>query len=184
VIKSVSSEVRVYVIRLRGDNPKLSTALKLVRFGLAVKASPNTLPPGTLVLDPTAEEVLKPADKVHVANSGLTVIDASWNRGVREITSIALRLKGVRRVLPPLKAGNPINYGVLTKLSSAEAVAGALIILGYRELGELIMSKFKWGHTFLELNDELLRKYSNVRDEGEMLKVQEEILKKYLNHIS
>ncbi len=178
----VHDRVRVYVIRLRGDNPKLSTALKLVRLGLAIRASPKTLPHGTVVLDPTAKEVLTPSDREHVVRAGLTVIDASWNKGVQEITSIALRLKGFRRVLPPLKAGNPINYGIMTKLSSAEAVAAALIITGYRWLGESVISKFKWGHTFLKLNDELLMKYSLVRSVEEMLSVQKEVLSKYLGN--
>jgi len=176
----VHDRVRIYVIRLRGDNPKLSTALKLVRLGLAIRVSPKTLPHGTVVLDPTAKEVLTPWDRGHLVRAGLTVIDASWNRGVQEITSTALRVKGFRRVLPPLKAGNPINYGIMTKLSSAEAIAAALIITGYRRLGESVISKFKWGHTFLELNNELLRKYSRVRSVEEMLSVQEEVLRKYL----
>ena len=175
----MSGGVRIYVIRLRGDNPKLSTALKLVRLGLAVKVSPKALPHRTLVLDPTAKEVLKPAERIYLVNAGLTVIDASWNKGVDEITSLALRLKGVRRVLPPLKAGNPINYGILTKLSSAEAIAAALMITGYWELGELVMSKFKWGHTFLELNKDLLRRYSKAVTKEETLKIQEEVLRKY-----
>jgi pre-rRNA-processing protein TSR3 len=174
----VSAHPTIYVIRLEGDNPKLSTALKLVRLGLAVRSSPRTLPKGVLVLDPTAGSVLSPSDRRYVERRGIAVIDASWNKGVEQIAKTAWRIRGVRRVLPALKAGNPINYGILTKLSSAEAVASALYITGFKDLAIEVLSKFKWGRTFLNLNRELLEKYASAASPEEVLKTQEEVLKK------
>ncbi len=177
---SESTKVRVYVIRVWGDNPKLSTALKLVRHGLAVKASPKEVPRGAVVLDPTSHIVLAPVDREHVLKSGLVVIDSSWNRGIDDITAVVRRLRGCRRrVLPLLKAGNPINYAIFTKLSSAEAIAAALYIVGLRDQALETLSKFKWGETFLKLNKEMLEEYSNTSTREEVLRIQEKYLRKY-----
>jgi len=169
---------RIYVVRLKGDNPKLSTALKLVRLGLAIKTDPRSLPKRTLVLDPTSRTVLSPKDRNAILNAGLTVIDASWNKGVEDIMHIAKKLSGVRRILPALKAGNPVNYGVISKLSSAEAIAAALFITGFKNKAIEILNKFKWGHTFLDLNREILQEYSKTSSEMEIIQIQEKLLNK------
>ena len=57
-------------------------------------------------------------------------------------------------------------------LSSAEAFAAALVILGHREQAEEVMSKFKWGQTFLDLNREPLEEYEKARSAEEMIKAQ------------
>jgi pre-rRNA-processing protein TSR3 len=49
-------------------------------------------------------------------------------------------------------AANPVNYGKPFKLSCAEALAGGLLLLGYAEQAHYIMSKFKWGENFFEIN--------------------------------
>ena len=175
-----SMKARIYVVRMRGDNPKLSTALKLVRHGLAVRASPENIPRGAVVLDPTSHVMLSPLDRVFVLRSGLVVIDSSWNRGIDDIVKAVKRIRGCkRRILPLLRAGNPINYAVFTKLSSAEAIAAALYITGLKDQAMEVLRKFKWGETFLRLNYEMLEEYSSVLTYDEMLKVQEKYLRKY-----
>ena len=39
---------------------------------------------------------------------------------------------GLHRRLPPLFAGNPVNYAKLNKLSTAEAISGALYMMDFR----------------------------------------------------
>ena len=68
------------------------------------------------------------------------------------------------RKLPALLAGNPTNYAKLGMLSTSEAISAALYILEYKEQAYEIMNKFKWGHTFIELNYNLLEDYSNITD--------------------
>jgi len=179
-VMSESMKAKVYVIRVRGDNPKLSTALKLVRHGLAIKVSPEEVPRGAVVLDPTSRVVLASVDRESVLKSGLVVIDSSWNRGVDDIIAVVKRVRRCRRrVLPLLRAGNPINYAVFTKLSSAEAIAAALYIVGLKDQALEVLSKFKWGRTFLNLNEEILEEYSNALTREEVSRIQEKYLRKY-----
>ena len=51
-----------------------------------------------------------------------------------------------------MQAANPVNYGKPLKLSCAEALVGTLLVAGYADAILAILSKFKWGHSFLELN--------------------------------
>ena len=57
-----------------------------------------------------------------------------------------------------------------------EAFAGACCILGARDQAEELLSKFRWGHTFLELNEEPLRRYAQAADSTEVVAIQQEYL--------
>jgi pre-rRNA-processing protein TSR3 len=76
--------------------------------------------------------------------------------------------------MPALLAANPVNYSKLGKLSSAEALAGALFILGERDIAVEIMNKFKWGHTFLDLNLDLLQEYSAAETAEQLAIIERE----------
>ena len=75
---------------------------------------------------------------------------------------------GIKRKLPPLFAGNPVNYSKLNKLTTAEALSGSLFILGFKEQSLELLNKFKWGHTFYELNQNLLEDYSKAENENQI----------------
>jgi len=102
----------------------------------------------------------------------LVALDCSWETAQRE----AFDLEGIHRSLPFLVAGNPVNYGTPFQLNTVEAFAGALCILGERDHAEEILSKFTWGHTFLELNEEPLRRYAECADSTEVVAVQDDYL--------
>lgn len=102
----------------------------------------------------------------------LVALDCSWETAERE----AFDLRGRHRALPFLVAGNPVSYGTPFRLNTVEAFAGALCILGEREHAERILSKFRWGHTFLELNEEPLSRYADCADSSEVVAVQGEYL--------
>ncbi|QSG04381.1 DUF367 family protein [Halapricum desulfuricans] len=157
-------------VRYEGDDdPDKCSARRLARFDLAeLHRSTRATPPG-IVLNPFAERALSPADADH---DRLVALDCSWETAQRE----AFDLDGVHRALPFLVAANPINYGTPFRLNTVEAFAGALAILGEREHAERILSKFSWGHTFLELNEEPLRRYSECDDSTDVLAVQDDYL--------
>ncbi|GBE18229.1 hypothetical protein BMS3Abin16_00821 [archaeon BMS3Abin16] len=73
-----------------------------------------------------------------------------------------------------LIAANPVNYGKPTKLTTAEAIAAALYILGSREQSTDVLGKFKWGRQFTLLNENLLNDYSECQSSDEVLAVQKE----------
>ncbi|GIQ87257.1 ribosome biogenesis protein, partial [Kipferlia bialata] len=80
------------------------------------------------------------------------------------------------RLLPFLIAANPVNYGQPHKLSCAEALAGGLYIVGYPEEADIVMSKFGWGHTFVELNREYLDGYAACSGPEEVDALQQQYM--------
>nr|AIE92270.1 pre-rRNA-processing protein (TSR3) [uncultured marine thaumarchaeote AD1000_21_E03] len=64
-----------------------------------------------------------------------------------------------------------MNYSKLNKLSTVEALAGAVYILGEPDLTHTLLKKFKWGNTFFELNKNLLQDYSKAQSESEILEI-------------
>ena len=143
------------------DDPKKCTAAKMVKFGLAQNI--KKIGSKGLVLDPFAEKTLLPKD-VSVINS-IVGIDCSWNLADHAFSQ---KFNGIKRKLPPLLAGNPVNYSKLNKLTTAEALSGSLYILGFKEQSLELLNKFKWGHTFYELNQNLLNDYSQSTTEEEI----------------
>ncbi len=159
--------MKVQVFMFNQDDPSKCTASKLVKFGIAKqvrKASARTL-----VLDPFAEKIVLKSDKQYV--DSITAIDCSW-----ELVQKAF-LKGfggLPKRLPPLLAGNPVNYSKIGKLTTAEAIAGALYIMNFNELADSILNKFKWGHTFFELNEDLLGEYSMAETTDQIDRISRE----------
>ena len=86
------------------------------------------------------------------------------------------QVRGTSRCLPILVAGNPVNYGKPTKLSTVEALAAALYIIGYKADAAKLLSIFKWGHTFLDLNHERLEVYSTAKNSTEVVAFQKNAL--------
>ncbi|MDC0194581.1 DUF367 family protein [Candidatus Nitrosopelagicus sp.] len=153
--------MKVNVLMFNQDDPKKCTAAKLLRFGLVKKITKTS--PTTLLLHPYAKNTLLSSDK-NVVRS-ITGIDCSWNYADDVFEK---KIDGVSRKLPPLLAGNPVNYSKLNKLTTAEAMASAAFLLGYETLSHQLMEKFNWGHTFFELNENLLNDYKNAISEDEV----------------
>jgi len=162
-------------VRYEGDDdPDKCSARRLAQFDDAeLHRSTRATPPG-IVLNPFADRALSPADREGTGSrrERLVALDCSWETAERE----AFDLEGVHRSLPFLVAGNPVNYGTAFQLNTVEAFAGALCILGEREQAESILDRFSWGHTFLELNDEPLRRYADCADSTDVLAVQDDYL--------
>ena len=149
---------------LKQDDPRKCSAAKLVKFGLAKPVKQTTS--RTLVLNPFSKKTLLKLDK-KLAQS-VTAIDCSWNLAV---PTFQKPFSGISRKLPPLLAGNPMNYSKLNKLSTVEALAAAVFIMGDSALSHTLLKKFKWGNTFFVLNKNLLQDYSKTQSESEILEI-------------
>lgn len=175
--------IKIYVITYRHDDPDRCTALKMVRLGYARRlGSARDLPKHCLVLNPLSSKVLTPADRSLAEKYGIAVIDVSWNLGLNLLKDLVSNYRFNNRVLPLLFAGNPVNYGKATKLSSLEAIAAALYIFGYVDKALELLSIYKWGETFYNLNKELLDSYMKCNTVDELLAIQDEVLKK-ISHL-
>jgi pre-rRNA-processing protein TSR3 len=120
-------------------------------------------------MNPLASRVLLPADRILADRDGLVAVDCSWERA-QDV--FGARLLGTGRRLPALLASNPINYAKLHKLSSVEALAAALYILGFKTEAGRLLAPFKWGETFFTLNNEPLESYSKVETTEGMSQVE------------
>lgn len=167
-------EVRLFAIMEHQDDPKKCTAAKLVRFGeLREAKAVARIPRGAIVLDPEGEKALSREDLEAAEAHGVLVLDCSWEKLSRfPRVRAGLRHRG----LPFLLAANPTNFGKPQKLSSAEALAASVYILGDRGHAERIMSKFKWGPVFIEINRERLDAYASARNSAEVVEAQTRML--------
>jgi pre-rRNA-processing protein TSR3 len=152
------------VYMMRQDDPFKCTAAKLAKFRIA--ESVRFIKKDTIVLNPFADSLLTKND-AQIADA-VCAVDCSWERADEVAKHQKIFSAGIGRRLPAILAANPTNYAKLGKLSSAEALAAAMYILGDKQTATEIMNKFKWGHTFLELNANLLEDYSNAETEEQM----------------
>lgn len=154
-------------------DPKKCSGRKLLRHGLIKNLKLGQRFPG-LVLTPVGVNCVSPLDRPIVESSGIAVVDCSWAR--IDETPFSRMKSPHPRLLPFLIAANPINYGKPCKLSCVEAIAATLTITGLKDEAKFYLSKFSWGHSFLELNEELLELYANCKSSAEILEVQQKYL--------
>jgi pre-rRNA-processing protein TSR3 len=164
MVLSARSGVKPQVYMMRQDDPFKCTAAKLAKFRIAEPV--RFIHKDTIVLNPFSDTLLTRTD-AGIADA-VCAVDCSWERADDVAKHQRIFSAGISRRLPAILAANPTNYAKLGKLSSAEALAGAMYILGEKQVAAEIMNKFKWGHTFLELNADLLEDYSNAQTEEEM----------------
>jgi pre-rRNA-processing protein TSR3 len=159
--------IPLYAYRDNSCDPRKCTVKKLERAGfLKIFKTISQIPRNTLLLDSTAEQALSPADKnVH----SITVLDCSWV----VLDTGKVSSWRIRRALPFLVAANPVNFGKPCVLSSIEALAAALFILGEGERASSVLSKVSWGIRFLEVNREPLDLYAKAKDSSEVIKIQD-----------
>jgi pre-rRNA-processing protein TSR3 len=163
-------EVKIVVYHAKQCDPKKCTALKLRRHNLVrVVHRIRALPKGSVILNPFSKKAFSPKDRLRLEKRGLIAIDCSW---VHADEVFELSMRGASRCLPYLIAANPVNYGAPTKLSTVEALAAALYIVGLKDKAERLLSIFKWGPQFINLNRELLDSYAEAKDSGEVVELQ------------
>jgi pre-rRNA-processing protein TSR3 len=158
--------IRLYAYRDNTCDPRKCTMKKLARRGLvSIVSSIAKIPRSTLLLDPTAERAVSPADR---DLPSITALDCSWE--VLDTGAVASWRN--RRALPYLVAANPVNFGRPLRLTSVEAMAATLYILGEKEQAREILAPFGWGLRFLEVNADPLEDYAGAKDSAEVVALQ------------
>ena len=168
------SEVPIHIIHLGQDDPRKCTARLISTAGLAKLHQDTTRSPSRgILLDPTCGSIQGPEDRRIIDMGGSVVaLDCSWKHMESSIASITNSTKLVRRTLPVLLAANPVSWGKPGRLSTAEAIAASLIILGRDAQGEKILSQLPYGNEFLSLNRKPLDSYSSSQSTEQLVNMQ------------
>lgn len=169
---------KVTIFHANECDKKKCTAIKMMKTDKAkLVYNLNEIPHGAIVLNPYSERSVSPEDERYVKRRGVVGLDCSWNK-VSKSKSF-FNLSKYHRALPFMVATNPVNYGKPCTLSTSEAVAATLYITGFKDQAKDIMDTFKWGHTFIELNYELLEAYSNAKNSLEVVDIQNDFLSQF-----
>ena len=165
--------VRVFVFEAGQCDPKKCSARRLAKFGLVETVDRlGRLPKRAILLDPFAKRALSPADAGQARARGVVVLDCSWAHAEGTFKNAKRLARLTSRGLPFLLAANPINYGKPYRLSSLEAAAAALAILGDTSHAHRLAAATNWGTTFMQLNAEPLEEYEAAADSGEVVAIQ------------
>jgi pre-rRNA-processing protein TSR3 len=161
--------LNIYALEMNQDDPIKCTARKMIHMELAKGVGRKFhASDATIVLNPFAHRMLSPPDR---GAKGILVVDCSWNQA-QEV--FFRKLGGKHRRVPLLLASNPTNYARAGMLSSVEAVAATLYILGEVEEARSYLSIYKWGPNFETLNKEPLESYRMCKSEGKVLQEERE----------
>lgn len=175
VVSRNGSPVRLVELLEDQCDPVKCTGRKLIRRKLAEGVTAvRGLPRGAVVLDPRSEKALSPEDAKSARQRGIVALDCSWKHVMESYMRHDLKGVGPARALPFLLAANPLHYAQPMKLSTMEAFAGALFILGEEKQARELLGSYTWGLQFETLNALPLAAYAGCKTSGEVVAAQAE----------
>lgn len=163
--------ISLIIYRIPQCNPKRCTALKMKRFGLAKVMS--RMSGIGILLNPYAKRILSKDDLEYGKKHGIVCLDCSWENAEKIFSGTKTERQ---RRLPFLLAANPVNYAKPFKLTTLEAFATSLYILGFQKDAEKILGIYSWGEGFLKLNKELLDDYEKAKNSEKIMEIEKEFL--------
>ncbi len=164
--------MELFILDYRECDPDKCTARKLIDKKYAEKiVNDRELGKDGIYLNPLSEKAISPEDKEKANSGGIRAIDCTWTEAEEKIPEYE---NG--RALPYLVAVNPINYGKPFQLTTVEAIAAALYILGEEDQAREILSIFNWGEQFIEMNKNPLNDYQEAESSKEIVKIQKEYM--------
>lgn len=170
-----SKDIPIHAIWLAQDDPKKNTAVKLSKRGtLRLHEKFSKLPRRGIILEPLCGKVLGPEDHSLLLESGGAIVglDCSWAQIEDSVNQVMKRTRLKPRMLPLLLAANPVNWGKPSKLTTAEALAASLYLVGKEQQARDLLSAFNWGEQFFILNKEPLDAYKNASSSKELVNLQ------------
>ena len=170
-----TKDIPIHAIWLAQDDPKKNTAVKLSKRGtLRLHEKFSKLPRRGIILEPLCGKVLGPEDHSLLLESGGAIVglDCSWAQIEDSVNQVMKRTRLKPRMLPLLLAANPVNWGKPSKLTTAEALAASLYLVGKEQQARDLLSAFNWGEQFFILNKEPLDAYKNANSSKELVDLQ------------
>ena len=145
-------DVPIHAIWLAQDDPKKNTAVKLSKRGaLRLHEKFTKLPRKGIILEPLCGKVLGPEDhSILLEERGSLVgLDCSWAQIDDSVQQVMKRTRLKARMLPLLLAANPVNWGKPSKLTTAEALAASLYLIGNEKQARDLLSALTGESNFL-----------------------------------
>jgi pre-rRNA-processing protein TSR3 len=171
----MTTDIPIHAIWLAQDDPKKNTAVKLSRRNeLVLHERYNRLPRKGIILEPLCGKVLGPEDHPLLLQHGgsLVGLDCSWAQIENSVSKVMEKTKLKGRMLPLLLAANPVNWGKPGKLTTAEAIAASLFLIGREDHARRLLGAFSWGEQFFVLNKEPLEAYAEAKTSEELVNLQ------------
>lgn len=168
-------DIQVHSLWLAQDDPKKNTAvLSSKRGDITLHKRVNTLPKKGIILEPLCGKIFGPEDHdlLTQQNGSLVGLDCSWKQIESSVEQVMRRTRLKPRMLPLFLAANPVNWGKPGKLTTIEALAAATYLTGNREQASKLLSGFRWGERFIELNYEPLEEYSSAKSSADLVELQ------------
>lgn len=175
IFGDVVRPVAVHALWLAQDDPKKNTAVLASKRGdLKLHKSIRSIPKRGIILEPLCGKVFGPEDHELLLDRGgaLVGLDCSWAQIETSVQSVMNRTRLQPRMLPLLLAANPVNWGKPGRLTTAEALATVLYLVGRQEQAREVLGAFRWGQRFFELNQEPLDAYANAQTSAELVELQ------------
>jgi pre-rRNA-processing protein TSR3 len=164
--------LKLFMLNYGQCDPKMCTGMRLMKYGLLKEMKINSKFQGIL-LTPTGKKMVSKEDHEIIKTKGICVIDCSWAK----FNSLHINLNKIEtRLMPYLVAVNPVNYGKAHKLTCVEAIGASLFLAGFYQETDYLMSHFKWGSSFLEVNSELFGMYKSCNNGAEMKAIEEKYI--------
>ncbi len=134
----------------------------------------RSLPKKGIILEPLCGKVFGPEDHELLLekNGSIVGLDCSWANIESSVQSVMKQTRLVPRMLPLLLAANPVNWGKPGRLTTAEALATVLYLVGRKEQAREVLGAFRWGVRFFELNHEPLEAYAAASTSAELVALQ------------
>jgi len=171
----MKEKIKLIVYHANEDDPKKCTARKLSRFGFVdILTNIKKTPRKSILLNPFAKKSISKEDLIIAKNHGILAVDCSWKNVKGSFDFLNKRC--YPRALPFVVAVNPVNYGKPFKLTTLEAFAASLYIIGEIDHAFEILKIYNWGPQFLEFNKEPLEDYRKAKNSTEII----EIMKQYI----
>ncbi len=172
--RAIDDSVPLHVVHLDQDDPRKCSARRMAKAGDAIlHFDIRGAPKRGFLLDPSSGKLMGPDDKKSIDRGGsIVALDCSWKRIEESLESISRHTRLEGRTLPVLLAANPVSWGKPGRLSTSEAFAASLFILGREEQARIILSSFPYGDNFFNLNIEPLIAYRDAKSNEELSEIQ------------